>query len=114
MTAVPSSRNQSYDHGITSITGRGVPSRIWQVDFRLCEEALSIRACCGRVALVCLRHEVFDGSVRSGCSESLSITRRTLPKSRFTVVRLINARQESPPWKLHGIERAPGHDPKFL
>src|SRR5450631_1125873 len=61
-----------------------------------------------------LRHKVLNDAVRRRGSIPLRVALESLPVGRFGVVRLVYARQEPPPGKLHGIERSSGHDRKLL
>src|SRR5215831_1614256 len=59
-------------------------------------------------------HEILDGTVGEGCGIPLSITCPALTISGFTVLRLIDPRQEGIPRILHVIEAAANHDSEFL
>ena len=61
-----------------------------------------------------LRHEVFDHSIGGRRSISLGIRQPALPVAGLAVLRLADPRQKRPPRILHGIERTPGHNRKFL
>src|ERR1035437_1502431 len=59
-------------------------------------------------------HEIFNDAVSSGRPISLRIALKALSIGRCAVVCLTDRRQESPPRKLHRVERASGHYRKFL
>ena len=62
----------------------------------------------------CLDHEVFDGAVGSGRSETFRVSLGALSVAGFAVLRLAYASQSSVPGDLDVVERAASHYLEFL
>src|ERR1700678_3617831 len=59
-------------------------------------------------------HEVLDGAIAKGCSETLSIALGALSVARFAVFSLADASQSGVPGNLDVVESATGHYFEFL